>query len=268
MKKLTKVILLVFCVVLITACETKKEQIQKRLINEITINDEEINLVNEKNADAIKTQISRESKNTSKIKISNVSDFNIYNLKLQYEQLDGSDNVLSTQNVFLNMTLLPNECAYVNVNDNDTTQKRRIISYEYENNNKQIFVDLMQNKVDISNKKNKLDFNKEYDILQINSSYDVEKENYYVIKIKNSSNQDLGNVTLTVAQLNENGEYINITDFPIYEVIKSNREKQIKINLTKECKEVQITGYTYDLVNKMSKIKIDKKTDNTFINND
>lgn len=264
-KKYQKIFLLVISLFITTGCEGKKEQIEKRALIETTIPSNV--RISKENAKAIKTEIIEDKENLDKIKVTNISNFNICNLSFEYQQFDNNNNPLSKQNALLDITLFPSETAYLSVNENKTKNKRKITSYSYESNDKKVVVDILNDKINILNKKEKTENQKEYDILQISSSYIHEKGDYtYYTKIKNISNEDLGNIVLTIAELNDYGEYIRINNLAIYEILKSNDEKELKITLSKNCKNAEIIGYTYDSISKMANIKVDRKTDNVYIN--
>lgn len=264
-KKYSKIFLLVISLLLTTACESKKEQIEKKALFELTTpSSVDINL---ENAKAINTKIIDGTESLDKLKVTNTSNFNVHSLSFEYQYFDDNNNPLSTQKAFLDITLFPSETAYISINENKTNNKRKITSYNYESNDKKVSVDILNDKINIINKKEKIYNQKEYDILQISSSYNPEKGDFtYYTKIKNISNEDLGNVILTIAELNEENEYIKISNLAIYEILKSNDEKELKITLSKNCKSAQIIGYTYDSVSQMANIKVDRKTDNVYIN--
>ena len=239
--------------------------------NEVKSKDENILLdkykVNEDSAKALYIedldlkQINKNSSNRIVInKIKNISSFNISDIWLVYNELDSKGKIISESKMFLDMTLKPKDIFNASFNLKESSETINIIGYEYTADKNDITVNLKDDSVKIREKDIDIKDSYDYEVLDIS---DMEKlgssksgENY-LVKVKNTSSKNLGNITLKIAELNKKGEYIRVYhEFP-YSALKPLEEADITIKSEKNANEVKIIGYIYDDIDSKSNIDID-----------
>ena len=239
--------------------------------NEVKSKDENILLdkykVNEDSAKALYIedlelkQINKNSSNRIVInKIKNISSFNISDIWLVYNELDSRGKIISESKMFLDMTLKPKDIFNASFNLKESSETINIIGYEYIADKNDITVNLKDDSVKISEKDIDIKDSYDYEVLDIS---DMEKlgsskdgENY-LVKVKNTSSKNLGNITLKIAELNKKGEYIRVYHESPYSALKPLEEADITIKSEKNANEVKIIGYIYDDIDSKSNIDID-----------
>lgn len=239
--------------------------------NEVKSKDENILLdkykVNEDSAKALYIedlelkQINKNSSNRIVInKIKNISSFNISDIWLVYNELDSKGKIISESKMFLDMTLKPKDIFNASFNLKESSETINIIGYEYIADKNDITVNLKDDSVKISEKDIDIKDSYDYEVLDIS---DMEKlgsskdgENY-LVKVKNTSSKNLGNITLKIAELNKKGEYIRVYHESPYSALKPLEEADITIKSEKNANEVKIIGYIYDDIDSKSNIDID-----------
>ena len=82
--------------------------------------------------------------------IKNVSNFSIYNILITYEEINNNNNISAKSQVFLDLTLNPNESSEISFFNDDKVKKINIVSYEYYTLDKEVKVNLKDNTVDIN----------------------------------------------------------------------------------------------------------------------
>ena len=239
--------------------------------NEVKSKDENILLdkykVNEDSAKALYIedlelkQINKNSSNRIVInKIKNISSFNISDIWLVYNELDSKGKIISESKMFLDMTLKPKDIFNASFNLKESSETINIIGYEYTADKNDITVNLKDDSVKIREKDIDIKDSYDYEVLDIS---DMEKlgsskggENY-LVKVKNTSSKNLGNITLKIAELNKKGEYIRVYHESPYSALKPLEEADITIKSEKNANEVKIIGYIYDDIDSKSNIDID-----------
>lgn len=275
-KLLLLMIILVINTIIISACSKQnndnvKIEESSENTNKVTVNKDNANALNILGSKNI--IIENENDNVLKVdthaKVENSSTFDISNIWLKYEELDKSKNIISESETFIDITLNPGEIAYVGIDHKEYTKSINIVGYKYNTTDKEVILDLKNNNVKIINSDSILENSKKYEILAIsnlNKISESEKGNKYKVKIKNSSNNNLGNITLRVAQLNDKGEYIMVEHISSYSVLNPNEETDIDIVTSNEAKEAKIIGYIYDDVKEKANVDIDLKSHRAKIN--
>ena len=162
--------------------------------------------------------------------------------------------------MFLDMTLKPKDIFNASFNLKESSETINIIGYEYTADKNDITVNLKDDSVKIREKDIDIKDSYDYEVLDIS---DMEKlgssksgENY-LVKVKNTSSKNLGNITLKIAELNKKGEYIRVYHESPYSALKPLEEADITIKSEKNANEVKIIGYIYDDIDSKSNIDID-----------
>ncbi|HSQ90044.1 hypothetical protein [Romboutsia sp.] len=291
MKRISKisyllVVILLINVVAISGC--KNENINNKnndkSIRDIEINENDAKAIGISNTEITNISNLDEHDTTTKIeknsnisnldehdtttKIENNSNFYISDIWLGYEELDKNKNIISKSQTFLDLTLSPGELSSISFNYKEYVDSIKITSYGYETEDKVIVVNLKKDYVKIKNNEQQIENSKSYEILNIS---DIHKENEsnginkYIVKVKNSSQKNLGNITLKIGEL-KNGEYISVSHISAYNVLKASQETKIDIPTSRDTDKLKIIGYSYDDIKEKANIDIDLKSHRAKIN--
>lgn len=146
-------------------------------------------------------------------KIKNISNLNLSQIVIYYDELDKHDKVISDSKVDIDITLSPNEVMQVQFTPRDYTYSIEITGYTYITGDCNVVVDLKDNEIKIYENKKYLENSKNYDVISLSK---VNKDKYekddlnFVIKIENISDKNLGNIVLKVAEIDQNKEIVKI----------------------------------------------------------
>ncbi|MDR0879210.1 MAG: hypothetical protein LBN09_00735 [Clostridioides sp.] len=227
--------------------------------------------VDKDNANAIKLGKIRFDKLESKTeedksiseKIENNANFNVAYTKLHYSEYDKTGNVITEDaTVAFDMTLKPNEKGFVEIVPNEFVDSIKIKSYEYYAQSKCINVDIATGKVSIEKRSLKIQNSKQYESLLVSATetLDTEKAKTFNVKIKNTSATGLGNIILTVAHLNDKGEYTSVDHISCGTVLKPSDETSVEVTTDKGCQSIEIVGYMYDDLKENESVDVDFKS--------
>ena len=203
-------------------------------------------------------------------KIKNISDFDISNISLIYNEIDKDGNIISESKMLLDMTLKPGEVFKATFKLKEGSEGISMTSYEYNALDSTVNVNLKDNNVKITkNKLSKVESD-EYQALSFSDAEKIDstKDSYkYKIKIKNNSSKSISNITLKVVELNENGEYIKVSYESLNSALNPSEESEIIVNASKKSSKIKVMGYVYDDINANLNIDIDLNSDEAKINN-
>lgn len=234
----------------INAKEYESDIINKSNAKTLEIYDSKItNLIGRRNSD-----------NTAVIKIKNASNFNISNIILYYDELDKNNKVISDAKTNIDMTLSADEVVQVQFTPKGFTDTIEITGYNYIVEDSSVNVDLKNNEIEIYENDKYLENSKNYEVMSINKinnkKYDKE-DLTFVMKIKNTSQKNLGNIVLKIAEIDKNKEVVKIDHIIYNSILKPNDEAEIATSLYNSNYDVKILGYTYDDMENKSNIDID-----------
>ena len=198
---------------------------------DINGNEYESDIINKSNAKTLEIYDSkitnligrRNSDNTAVIKIKNASNFNISNIILYYDELDKNNKVISDAKTNIDMTLSADEVVQVQFTPKGFTDTIEITGYNYIVEDSSVNVDLKNNEIEIYENDKYLENSKNYEVMSINkiNNKKHDKEDLtFVMKIKNTSQKNLGNIVLKIAEIDKNKEVVKI-DHIIYNSISS-----------------------------------------------
>ena len=235
---------------------------------DINGNEYESDIINKSNAKTLEIYDSkitnligrRNSDNTSVIKIKNASNFNISNIILYYDELDKNNKVISDAKTNIDMTLSADEVVQVQFTPKGFTDTIEITGYNYIVEDSSVNVDLKNNEIEIYENDKYLENSKNYEVMSIskinNKKHDKE-DLTFVMKIKNTSQKNLGNIVLKIAEIDKNKEVVKIDHIIYNSILKPNDEAEIATSLYNSNYDVKILGYTYDDMENKSNIDID-----------
>ena len=234
----------------INAKEYESDIINKSNAKTLEIYDSKItNLIGRRNSD-----------NTAVIKIKNASNFNISNIILYYDELDKNNKVISDAKTNIDMTLSADEVVQVQFTPKGFTDTIEITGYNYIVEDCSVNVDLKNNEIEIYENDKYLENSKNYEVMSINKinnkKYDKE-DLTFVMKINNTSQKNLGNIVLKIAEIDKNKEVVKIDHIIYNYILKPNDEAEIATSLYNSNYDVKILGYTYDDMENKSNIDID-----------
>ena len=234
----------------INAKEYESDIINKSNAKTLEIYDSKItNLIGRRNSD-----------NTAVIKIKNASNFNISNIILYYDELDKNNKVISDAKTNIDMTLSADEVVQVQFTPKGFTDTIEITGYNYIVEDSSVNVDLKNNEIEIYENNKYLENSKNYEVMSINkiNNKKHDKEDLtFVMKIKNTSQKNLGNIVLKIAEIDKNKEVVKIDHIIYNSILKPNDEAEIATSLYNSNYDVKILGYTYDDMENKSNIDID-----------
>lgn len=274
MKKKTRksyllAILLLSSTIYLSGCQ--KEKIETNKINNSVSNIK----IDKENARAISianteiTNISNLQEGETDTKLENSGSFYVSNIWLEYEELDSNKNLISKSQTFLDLTLLPGESSSISFPHKEYANSIEIISYGYETEGNLVSVNLKNENIKIKENFNKIENSKSYEVLTLSEIYKEdgsEDSNVYMIKVKNTSEKDLGNISLKIGELKKDGEYIAVNHLPAYNVLKPSEEIEIEIPVSTDAEKLKILGYSYDDIKEKANIDIDLKSNRVNIN--
>ena len=235
---------------------------------DINGNEYESDIINKSNAKTLEIYDSkitnligrRNSDNTAVIKIKNASNFNIINIILYYDELDKNNKVISDAKTNIDMTLSADEVVQVQFTPKGFTDTIEITGYNYIVEDSSVNVDLKNNEIEIYENDKYLENSKNYEVMSINKlnnkKHDIE-DLTFVMKIKNTSQKNLGNIVLKIAEIDKNKEVVKIDHIIYNSILKPNDEAEIATSLYNSNYDVKILGYTYDDMENKSNIDID-----------
>ena len=188
---------------------------------DINGNEYESDIINKSNAKTLEIYDSkitnligrRNSDNTAVIKIKNASNFNISNIILYYDELDKNNKVISDAKTNIDMTLSADEVVQVQFTPKGFTDTIEITGYNYIVEDSSVNVDLKNNEIEIYENDKYLENSKNYEVMSINkiNNKKHDKEDLtFVMKIKNTSQKNLGNIVLKIAEIDKNKEVVKI----------------------------------------------------------
>lgn len=235
---------------------------------DINGNEYESDIINKSNAKTLEIYDSkitnligrRNSDNTAVIKIKNASNFNISNIILYYDELDKNNKVISDAKTNIDMTLSADEVVQVQFTPKGFTDTIEITGYNYIVEDSSVNVDLKNNEIEIYENDKYLENSKNYEVMSINkiNNKKHDKEDLtFVMKIKNTSQKNLGNIVLKIAEIDKNKEVVKIDHIIYNSILKPNYEAEIATSLYNSNYDVKILGYTYDDMENKSNIDID-----------
>ena len=235
---------------------------------DINGNEYESDIINKSNAKTLEIYDSkitnligrRNSDNTAVIKIKNASNFNISNIILYYDELDKNNKVISDAKTNIDMTLSADEVVQVQFTPKGFTDTIEITGYNYIVEDSSVNVDLKNNEIEIYENDKYLENSKNYEVMYINkiNNKKHDKEDLtFVMKIKNTSQKNLGNIVLKIAEIDKNKEVVKIDHIIYNSILKPNDEAEIATSLYNSNYDVKILGYTYDDMENKSNIDID-----------
>lgn len=279
-KKITLLANLFVASIVLVACSDSESIKNESVINIPTLKQSEGELeeyVQEDNAKALSIEeVNLDSVNedrTYKVaidKIKNISDFDISNISLIYNEIDKDGNIISESKMLLDMTLKPGEVFKATFKLKEGSEGISMTSYEYNALDSTINVNLKDNNIKITkNKLSKVESD-EYEVLSFSDAEKIDstKDSYkYKIKIKNNSSKSISNITLKVVELNENGEYIKVSYESLNSALNPSEESEIIISASKKSSKIKVMGYVYDDINANLNIDIDLNSDEAKINN-
>lgn len=198
----------------------------------------------------------------TKTKVKNISDLNIRNIELIFREYDNENNALAKTEALSKITLKPGQSVYIQSAHKKFTKKIEVIGYSYNLDNQLIYVDLLKDKFNVLNTNEKIVAYKKYDVLGISEPKITNKVKggYNAqITIKNISDKDIGSVVLEIAELNDKGEYLNVTHLDSYEVIKKSQEIKLNSVHPNDVKKLEVIGYVYDDINNNTTVEVNLK---------
>lgn len=254
-------ILLIVNILILISCNSKDIYDEESLYYTTNINHENAKVlliedIKNNNDDNLTNEI-----NLSKV-IKNVSNFSIYNILITYEEINNNNDISAKSQVFLDLTLNPNESSEISFFNDDKVKKINIVSYEYYTLDKEVKVNLKDNTVDINKSNLNLKDSKEYEVLTTSDIYKVKNSNEidtYELDIKNTSRKQLGNITVKIGQLDKDGKYIMIDNISSYNILKPSENIKMEIKALDNTKSIELLGYSYDDVKEKANINIDLK---------
>lgn len=254
-------ILLIVNILILISCNSKDIYDEESLYYTTNINHENAKVlliedIKNNNDDNLTNEI-----NLYKV-IKNVSNFSIYNILITYEEINNNNDISAKSQVFLDLTLNPNESSEISFFNDDKVKKINIVSYEYYTLDKEVKVNLKDNTVDINKSNLNLKDSKEYEVLTTSEIYKVKNSNEidtYELDIKNTSRKQLGNITVKIGQLDKDGKYIMIDSISSYNILKPSENIKMEIKALDNTKSIELLGYSYDDVKEKANINIDLK---------
>ena len=254
-------ILLIVNILILISCNSKDIYDEESLYYTTNINHENAKVlliedIKNNNDDNLTNEI-----NLYKV-IKNVSNFSIYNILITYEEINNNNNISAKSQVFLDLTLNPNESSEISFFNDDKVKKINIVSYEYYTLDKEVKVNLKDNTVDINKSNFTLKDSKEYEVLTTSEIYKIKNSNEidtYELDIKNTSRKQLGNITVKIGQLDKDGKYIMIDNISSYNILKPSENIKMEIKALDNTKSIELLGYSYDDVKEKANINIDLK---------
>ena len=238
--------LLIVNILMLASCKSKDIYDDENLDYTIDINNENAKVLSIKDVENNSDDSDNELKLSKVIK--NISDISIYNILITYEEINNKDNIVEKSQVFLDLTLNPNESSEISFFNDDEVKGINIVSYEYHTLDKEVIVNLKDSK--------------EYEVLTTSEIYKVKNSNEidtYALDIKNTSKKQLGNITVKIGQLDKDGTYIMVDSISLYNILKPSEDIKMEIKALDNTKSIELLGYSYDDIKEKANINIDLK---------
>ena len=237
-------------------------------IKETKYNEYDSGIININNAKTLQidnnkiTNLSERSGNniTSMTRIKNISDLNLSQIVIYYEELDKNDKVISDSKIDIDATLSPKEVIQVQFTPKDYTYSIEITGYTYIAEDCSVIVNLKENETKIFENDKYLENSKKYDVITISklNKNNSKKDNLnFAIEIKNISDKNLGNIVLKVAEIDKNKEIVRIDHLIYNSILKPEQKDKIIGSLYDSDYDIKILGYTYDDMENKSNVDID-----------
>lgn len=194
------------------------------------------------------------------IKMKNISNLNISEIFLYYEESDKSGKVISDSKIHLDMTLSPNEVIQAQFTPKDYTDTIEVTGYTYIVEDCEVGINLKENDININENHKYLENSKNYEVMsisKIDKNRAKEDDSSVNMEIKNVSEKNLGNIVLKIAEINKNKEIVKIDHIIYNSILKPDEEAQITVSLYDSNYDIKILGYTYDDMENKSNIDID-----------
>ena len=253
--------LLIVNILMLASCKSKDIYDDENLDYSTNINNENAKVLSIKDAENNSDDSLDNEINLSKV-IKNISDFSIYNILITYEEINNKDNIVEKSQVFLDLTLNPNESSEISFFNDDEVKGINIVSYEYHTLDKEVMVNLKDDTVSINKSSVDLKDSKEYEVLTTSEIYKVKNSNEidtYALDIKNTSKKQLGNITVKIGQLDKDGTYIMVDSISLYNILKPSEDIKMEIKALDNTKSIELLGYSYDDIKEKANINIDLK---------
>lgn len=249
--------LLIVNILMLASCKSKDIYDDENLDYSIDINNENAKVLSIKDVE----NNSDDELKLSKV-IKNISDISIYNILITYEEINNKDNIVEKSQVFLDLTLNPNESSEISFFNDDEVKGINIVSYEYHTLDKEVMVNLKDDTVAINKSSVALKDSKEYEVLTTSEIYEVKNSSEidtYALDIKNTSKKQLGNITVKIGQLDKDGTYIMVDSISLYNILKPSEDINMEIKALDNTKSIELLGYSYDDIKEKANINIDLK---------
>ena len=249
--------LLIVNILMLASCKSKDIYDDENLDYSIDINNENAKVLSIKDVE----NNSDDELKLSKV-IKNISDISIYNILITYEEINNKDNIVEKSQVFLDLTLNPNESSEISFFNDDEVKGINIVSYEYNTLDKEVMVNLKDDTVAINKSSVALKDSKEYEVLTTSEIYKVKNSSEidtYALDIKNTSKKQLGNITVRIGQLDKDGTYIMVDSISLYNILKPSEDIKMEIKALDNTKSIELLGYSYDDIKEKANINIDLK---------
>ncbi len=230
--------------------EYKSEIIDNNNVKVLQIDNSKIINLSERSGD--------NSLSTTKVK--NISDFNLSQIEIHYNEMDKNEKVISNSKIFINISLIPQEVMQIKFTPKDYTDSIEITGYTYIAKDCNVVVDLKNNSSEIYENKRYLENSKIYDVIaikKIGKSELKESDLNYSIKIKNISDKNLGNIVLKVAEIDKNEEIVRIDHITYNSILEKNQSDNVISCLHHTENDIKILGYTYDDIENKNNVDVD-----------
>ena len=237
-------------------------------ISEKKYSEYESGIINSSNAKTLQidnnkiTNLSQRSgkDTTAKTKIKNISNLNISQIEIFYDELDKSGKVISDSKVDIDITLSPNDVMQVEFTPKDYTYSIEITGYTYITEDCNVIVNLKDNDSKVFKSEKYLENSKNYDVISIskgNKNKSKQEDLNFSIEIENISDKNLGNIILKVAEIDKNKEIVRIDHIIYNSILKPDQSDEIISSLYDSNYDIKILGYTYDDMENKSNVDID-----------
>lgn len=264
------VALVIVNIVGLVSCKSKDiYQANEEISKTVDVNNNNAKVLSIKNIDTNNGRNQSEELNLSK-KVENISNFSVSNILINYEEINNKNSIVAKSQVFLDLTLNPNEATKISFFNDDKIKKINIVSYEYQTLDKEVLVDLKNDTVIINKNNLNLNESKSYEVLTTSDIYEVKSSDEvdtYGLNIKNTSKKELGNITVKIGQLDEDNDYIMVDSISSYNVLKPSEDLKMEIKTLEDTKSIELLGYSYDDIKEKANINIDLKLHKASISN-
>lgn len=264
------VALVIVNIVGLVSCKSKDiYQANEEISKTVDVNNNNAKVLSIKNIDTNNGINQSEELNLSK-KVENISNFSVSNILINYEEINNKNSIVAKSQVFLDLTLNPNEATKISFFNDDKIKKINIVSYEYQTLDKEVLVDLKNDTVIINKNNLNLNESKSYEVLTTSDIYEVKSSDEvdtYGLNIKNTSKKELGNITVKIGQLDEDNDYIMVDSISSYNVLKPSEDLKMEIKTLEDTKSIELLGYSYDDIKEKANINIDLKLHKASISN-